>query len=161
MSLMAGLTILSATPLSAQQTGSVVLKRLAHRLVFLPPLNGDNNQQDGVIEASIEVPPLGSQPEDAAAKFYLESENGEKYPLIVSIPGSQNDGDTLYVKEVNPSVGVQLDVSMKLSQGLTQTLRGQYVAPTSFKLFAHMTSPVDGEYFLGEVMIMDIPQRYQ
>lgn len=161
MSIIAGLAIMSATTLSAQQKGGVALMKLAHRLVFLPPLNGDNNHQDGIIEASIEVPPLGSQPEDSAVKFYLEGENGDRHPLIVSIPGTENDGDTLYVKEVNPSVGVQLDVSMRISQGLTHTLRGRYDSPASFKLFAKMISPVEGEYYLGDVMILDIPQKYQ
>ena len=161
VSLIAGLAILSATTLSAQQKGGVTLMRLAHRLVFLPQLSGDNNHHDGAIEASIEVPPLGSQSADAAAKFHLEGENGDRYPLAVSIPGAENKGNTLYVKDVNPSVGVQLDVSMKISKGLINSLRGRYDSPASFKLFAEMIFPVEGEYYLGDVMILDIPPKYQ
>ena len=156
-----GACLLQTVSLSAGQTGDLAITRISHSLIFLPSLDSDPNRVDGIIDASFFIPPLGEVPQDAAVRFNLEAENGTRYPLLVSIPGQYQEGDTLHIRGVNPSVGVQRDVSLRIPRELVEQLRGRYDTPVSFKVYGMLLTPFEKEQHLVDISIMDLLPRYK
>ncbi len=153
--------LFSGDNLSAQENAEIQALRIGHTLIFLPPLKEDPNNIDGHIDITIQIPPLGNSPQRAALIFYLREKNGRQVPLLVSIPGVEKEGNTLNLRNVDPAIGAEVDVSLKLGNSLIKKLRGRYNKPVKFKLYVELREPFQQTYFLRNVKILDIHPKYK